>query len=578
VILIFLFTIFSIRDVGTTAFPLLKVGIGPKPSALGEAYVGLPTGVSAIFWNPAGLIGRELQFEVSHQEWFGGIRDEVLGIKLPNGLGVGFLHSSSGEIEVWDATNYPGTEPTITVATEYLQLGYGGRIAKEWHYGLGTKMLMESGYREYTFAFGADLGIIHYQKKRFGFGLVVNHLTPKFYYGKAKVTLPITISIGGIYERVRPFRFLTALSLPIDNRPILKLGAEYEIKRIVALRLGYRTGPQDLKNLGFLSGLTAGLGVKIDRYEINYCFVPYGELGLTHRIGITALLPYGGYRLKVKVYDQDDQAPLPAHLQLTGIITDDRSADRLGRYEARIKKKGWVYFTVSHDGYFTKIDSTYLFGDRDQEYRIGLKKIGEGMIYGHLYDAFTKEPLEGRITYDGPIRGEAMTTTHGTFKIKELPEGSYLLIGHDRYGAYYPDSVPIQVEPGVMKSCEIYLIKKKEPIVLKAIHFETAKAELTEEAKAILDEIGRVIKENPEIGIEISGHTDAREIRTAEFKDNWELSLARANAVKDYLVKKCRIDHRRLITKGYADTRPIAPNTTEEGMAKNRRVEFKIIR
>ena len=574
--ILFIFTIFSINDVGSTAFPLLKIGIGPRPAALGEAYIGLPRGASSIWWNPAGLATDGLELEASHQEWFGGFRDEVIGVNLANGLGIGLLHSSCGEIEVWDPNNYPGSTPLTSVATEYLNLGYGGRLGKRFSYGFGTKMLYERAYDDHQFAFGADLGLIYYNTG-YGFGVTVNHLSPKFYYGNQKVILPISISLGGLYDRIKNLNLLTAINLPVDNRPIFRFGMEYIILDRIAVRLGYRTGPQDLEHLGLLSGLTSGIGVKIDQFRIDYCFVPYGELGLTHRIGIGMNIPYGSNDLRVKVYDTDLQKPIPARLQITGAIEDDQMTDEIGRYQTRIKKSGWVYFTASAEGYFPQVDSTYLFGDRDQEFVLYLKEIGQGMIYGHLYDAFTKEPIEGRITYDGPVTGKVKTSGHGSFKIINLPKGPYELTGYDLYDSYMPNSVDVEVEAGVMKSCEIFLVKKKAPIVLKNINFETAKADLTPEAKVILDEIGRVIKENPELKVEISGHTDSREIQTAEFKDNWELSIARANAVKEYLVKVCEIDHRRLLTQGFADTKPIGPNTTEEGMAQNRRVEFRIV-
>ena len=78
--------------------------------------------------------------------------------------------------------------------------------------------------------------------------------------------------------------------------------------------------------------------------------------------------------------------------------------------------------------------------------------------------------------------------------------------------------------------------------------------------------------------MEIGGHTDARPIKTKEYNNNMELSQARAESVKKYLVEKFNISPDRLVAKGYGATKPIADNKTEEGMAKNRRTEFKILR
>jgi OOP family OmpA-OmpF porin len=82
-----------------------------------------------------------------------------------------------------------------------------------------------------------------------------------------------------------------------------------------------------------------------------------------------------------------------------------------------------------------------------------------------------------------------------------------------------------------------------------------------------------VLKQNPEIKVEIQGHTD--HIGTAVY--NQGLSENRAKAVRDYLVRQ-GIASYRLTAEGYGLTQPVASNDTEEGRAKNRRVELKPVR
>ncbi len=78
-----------------------------------------------------------------------------------------------------------------------------------------------------------------------------------------------------------------------------------------------------------------------------------------------------------------------------------------------------------------------------------------------------------------------------------------------------------------------------------------------------------MLKQNPDIKYEIDGHTD----NTGNSKHNLELSQQRADAVMSQLVSM-GIDSSRLTTKGYGDTEPISDNSTPEGKANNRRVEF----
>jgi outer membrane protein OmpA-like peptidoglycan-associated protein len=85
----------------------------------------------------------------------------------------------------------------------------------------------------------------------------------------------------------------------------------------------------------------------------------------------------------------------------------------------------------------------------------------------------------------------------------------------------------------------------------------------------IINEIADLMKEHPEVNFSVEGHTDS----DGETDANQKLSEARAQAVKDMLVSM-GIDTGRLTTKGYGESSPIAANTTAEGKANNRRVEF----
>jgi outer membrane protein OmpA-like peptidoglycan-associated protein len=86
-----------------------------------------------------------------------------------------------------------------------------------------------------------------------------------------------------------------------------------------------------------------------------------------------------------------------------------------------------------------------------------------------------------------------------------------------------------------------------------------------------LDEIAATIMKDPKMKVEVQGHTDS----VGSEKYNMALSIRRANAVRDYLVKKGGIAADRLTVVGFGKTKPVAPNTTAEGRAKNRRVELQ---
>jgi len=77
--------------------------------------------------------------------------------------------------------------------------------------------------------------------------------------------------------------------------------------------------------------------------------------------------------------------------------------------------------------------------------------------------------------------------------------------------------------------------------------------------------------------VRLEGHTDSDPINTLRFQDNWELSSARSIAVLNILTARFHVPHQRFSVAGYADVAPIATNETEEGRAKNRRVDIVIL-
>jgi OOP family OmpA-OmpF porin len=121
--------------------------------------------------------------------------------------------------------------------------------------------------------------------------------------------------------------------------------------------------------------------------------------------------------------------------------------------------------------------------------------------------------------------------------------------------------------------------------VIQGINFKVASADLLPASFTTLDKAIAVLKEFPEVKLEIQGHTDDEPFKaskTAKFQNNQELSQARAESVKAYFVKK-GIDEGRLDAKGYGDTTPVDDPKGLKGAAlntaraKNRRVEFKLI-
>ncbi|PYP38200.1 MAG: hypothetical protein DMD48_10205 [Gemmatimonadetes bacterium] len=118
--------------------------------------------------------------------------------------------------------------------------------------------------------------------------------------------------------------------------------------------------------------------------------------------------------------------------------------------------------------------------------------------------------------------------------------------------------------------CPILFTEAKTPVVLRGVTFETGRSALKPDSYTILDIVAASLVANPNIKIEIGGHTD----NTGASATNLRLSQARADAVRAYLASK-GVGPERMVAKGYGASQPVAPNTTATGRAQNRRVELR---
>ena len=114
-------------------------------------------------------------------------------------------------------------------------------------------------------------------------------------------------------------------------------------------------------------------------------------------------------------------------------------------------------------------------------------------------------------------------------------------------------------------------IIEKVNVAAKNIFFATGSAKLLAKSYESLNNVVKILTENPTFKVDIAGHTDS----TGSAERNHVLSHDRANSVKAYLISK-GIDEGRMTTEGYGPDKPIASNKTAAGRAKNRRVEMKL--
>lgn len=129
---------------------------------------------------------------------------------------------------------------------------------------------------------------------------------------------------------------------------------------------------------------------------------------------------------------------------------------------------------------------------------------------------------------------------------------------------------PRALETGLTSAQMLEQIKAHGHISIYGIYFDFDKAEIKPESEPVLQEIAKFLKENPDINLYVVGHTD----NLGKLDYNLDLSKRRALAVVKELVEKYGIKEERLVAYGVGPLAPVASNRTEEGRAKNRRVEL----
>lgn len=573
---------------GTTVMPFLRSSQGVRASAMGEAYVALSDDASALFWNPAGL-GRlsRYHFTLTHQQWFTETMDELLHASFPSGpgaLGISAAYTSDPGIEAWGENNEKQYD--FSTWQGVAALGYGATVFRGFQLGLAAKGFYQDLHTSFGAGGGADLGVMYQPVKFLRIGAAARNFGVGYYSGEL-LDLPSEASVGLNY-RGRECDAVLDFVYPMDNDWNVRAGVEYRPVPQLGLRLGYRTGPFDPATLGYLNGLTGGIGATLGNLSLDYAIVPYGALGLTHRVGLTvrAVRKGTGY-LAVSVIDRADGNPLWADIAFSGVLDQMTSTNRRGELELTGLRPGTLVIRTSRSGYAPRVDTLLILGDREQSAVISLDRLTYGGIWGSLHDAATQGPVSGTVSYQGPVYGEQQVDAQsGSFTLRNLPSGTYTLIAAGADPAYYPQTCTLEVQADQMQEKQFLLSRQYQPqpqqaaprgTALPVASFEIGRADLSPEIDGIMAQAGRVLTEHPNMTVEVAGHTDAREISASEFQSNWDLSQARADAVRAYLVEKLGIAPERLTARGYADSEPIAPNDTDDGMAKNRRVEFRIL-
>ena len=204
------------------------------------------------------------------------------------------------------------------------------------------------------------------------------------------------------------------------------------------------------------------------------------------------------------------------------------------------------------------------------------------LVSGNVYNKKTNEPLSAALVYeilpDGESAGNAISNPiDGSFKIVLPFDKNYLIRATAENFFAQSENLNLDslVKAGykeIHKDLYLVPIEVGQVVRLNNVFFDFDKWDLRGESFLELDRVVKLLKDNPDIVIEMSAHTDSR----GSDEYNIRLSHDRARSCMNYILLK-GIDPSRITSRGYGETVPVATNDTDEGRQLNRRVEFKII-
>ncbi len=292
----------------------------------------------------------------------------------------------------------------------------------------------------------------------------------------------------------------------------------------------------------------------------------------TYTFELKPLVPYG--TVAGRVYDKYTGKPMAAEIRFPeSDIAAVQANERTGFFRTDRVPAGLVGVEAAQPGYFTeqRLVEVEDGGVTRLEFALVAENM-KGWFAGKVSDRKTGTPLAATVTFTSVQRPALGTNpATGTFAA-ELPVGSFDVKVEAE--GYLPQTATFAISKGDSTVRNFEMVQKGMVLTLRGVYFEFGKATLRPESFIALNDAAQILKDNPDIRVEIQGHTDS--IGSAQ--GNLTLSERRAYSVVNYLVQYGGIDAQRLVAKGYGLTQPVASNNTEEGRALNRRVDFVILK
>jgi len=317
----------TISRVGTTAAPFLKISVGARALAMGDAVTSLTGDVTGLYWNPAGIAGMtNTQVGLSHYSYIADLTYDYAAASFPvadaGTFGIYFSLLNSPDIERTTINNPMGTGEKVSAAFYAVGLGYGRDLTDRFSIGASVKYIRESIWHSMAEGYGFDIGLIYLTPfKNIKLGMMISNFGPAMQMdgrdlqiqhdisssfagnnenidGKLDVDefpLPMQFKMGLSADLARDFLDLPAHTWvvafdavhPNDSDEYINVGTEFGLYERFFLRTGYRK----LFLTETEGGFTFGGGAKVEvmgfNLAVDYANADFGRLDHQNKFSFT---------------------------------------------------------------------------------------------------------------------------------------------------------------------------------------------------------------------------------------------------------------------------------------------------
>lgn len=301
-----LFPVLGGQRAGISTAQFLKIGVGGRASALGDAFVAIANDVSALYWNPAGLSQfSENQVMFSHNEWLIDINHDFIGavyhLDSDNSVGIGLTSLSMDKMKVTTEFAPFGTGEYFSFSDVAIALTYARKMTEQFSIGGTVRYIEETLDKLKMRGLLIDLGTFYWTglgSTRFAvtvsnFGndmapdgevLLIGQRSKSNWQSFSPPTMfRIGFALDPYEDEINKVTTSIQLNHPNDNSENFVIGAEYAYDNLFFLRGGYKFNV-DEQNFSFGSGVSLPLSIAV--VTVDYAFSNFTKLGSVHRFSL----------------------------------------------------------------------------------------------------------------------------------------------------------------------------------------------------------------------------------------------------------------------------------------------------